>query len=138
MRILLRVTAVVVLLLVAAVVTAALILPGVIDSEEFRGRVGVAAEDALGREVRYGTIGLGLFPPSVVVEEVAVAGESADLPLLLEARRLELRASLLPLLARTLVVDSRAAAVAGIKPRCGCGHTSQPFGDTRSEDCRRG
>ncbi len=106
MRILMRVLGVVVLLLVAALVAAALILPGVIDSDEFRERVGVAAEDALGRNVGYGTIGFAFFPPSVVVEQVVVAGESAEKPPLLEGERLELRASLLPLLARTLVVDS--------------------------------
>jgi uncharacterized protein involved in outer membrane biogenesis len=106
MRILLRVLAVVALLLVATLVAAVLNLPGVVDSDAFRERVGVAAEDALGREVRYGAVGFGLFPLSVVVEEVVVAGETAELPPLFEGERLELRASLLPLLARTLVVDS--------------------------------
>jgi AsmA protein len=106
MRILLRALAVVVLLLVAAVVTAALILPGVVDSDEFRERVGAAAGGGLGREVRYGAIDFGLFPPSVVVAEVVISGGTAESAPLLEGGRLELRASLLPLLARTLVVDS--------------------------------
>jgi len=106
MRILLRVLAVGALLVVAAVVAAALIMPGFLESDVFRERIGVVAKDTLGREVRYGAIGFGLFPPSVVVEEVVVAGETAESPPLLEGERLELRASLLPLLARTLVVDS--------------------------------
>ena len=106
MRILLRVLGAAALFLVAAVVAAVLILPGVFDSDALRERVGVAAEGALGREVRYGAIGFGLLPPSVVIEEVVVAGETAESPPLLEDGRLELRASLLPLLARTLVVDS--------------------------------
>jgi hypothetical protein len=106
MRILLRALAVVALLLVAAVVTAALILPGVVASDEFRERVGAAAEGGLGREVRYGAIGFGLFPPTVVVEEVVISGGTAESPPLLEGGRLELRASVLPLLVRTLVVDS--------------------------------
>ena len=103
---LLRVLAAVALLLVATLVAAALILPGVVDGDAFRERVAVAAEAAIGREVRYGAIGFGLFPPSLVVEEVVVSGGAAAAPPLLEGERLELRASLLPLLARTLVVDS--------------------------------
>jgi len=108
MRILLRALTWGGLLLVAAVAAAVAIVPVVVDSDEFRERVGAAVEDALGREVRLGTIGFGPFPPSLVLEDVVVSSDSAETPPLLEAERLELRASLLPLLARTLVVESVA------------------------------
>jgi hypothetical protein len=103
---LLRALALIVLLLVGALVAVALILPGVVASDEFRERIGVEAENALGREVRYGAIDFGLFPPTVVVEGVAVAGSTAEASPMLEGGRLELRVAALPLLARTLVVDS--------------------------------
>jgi len=106
MWVLLRLSALAALLLIAALVFVALILPGLVESDEFRERVGRAAEDALGREIHYGAIAFVPFPPTVVVDEFVVAGATAGSSPLLEGGRLELRATVLPLLARTLVVDS--------------------------------
>jgi hypothetical protein len=106
MRILLRLLAAVAALGVVAVVAAALLLPRLLDSDSLRERIGVAAEDALGRDVHYGTLGFALFPPVVVVERIRIGGEAVESPPLLAGERLSLGFSLLPLLARTLVVDS--------------------------------
>jgi len=100
-RMLLRVIAAVTLVLVAL----ALLLPSVLASDAVRGRIQTAVAGALGSEVRYAVLELGLFPPSLLASNVAVAGASAQAPPLLEAERVALRVALLPLLSRRLRID---------------------------------
>lgn len=106
MRILRRSLAAVAVLGVVAVIAAALLLPRLLAGDSLRERFAGAAEDALGRDVDYRALGFDLFPPMVVVEGIRVAGETLESPPLLASERLSLGFSLLPLLARTLVVDS--------------------------------
>ena len=103
---LLRVIAAVALVLVGVGVALALLLPGVLASDALRGQIQTAADGALGREVRYAELEFGLFPPSLLALDVAVAGASAQAPPLVEAERVALRVALLPLLSRTVWVDS--------------------------------
>jgi len=106
MRSLWRLVVGVVALLVAAVLALALLLPRLLATETVRERIQAAAEDAVGSEVRYGALEVGLLPPSLLVMDVTVAGATAASPRLVEAERVALRLALLPLLARTVVVES--------------------------------
>jgi uncharacterized protein involved in outer membrane biogenesis len=99
---LLRVIAAVALVLVGVGVALALLLPGVLASDALRGQIQTAADGALGREVRFAELEFGLFPPTLLALDVAVAGASAQAPPLVEAERV----ALLPLLSRTVWVDS--------------------------------
>ena len=56
-------------LLVVALVALALAVPRIVKSDAVRERAEAAAYDALGREVRYGGLDVGLLPPSLLVEE---------------------------------------------------------------------
>jgi hypothetical protein len=93
-------------LLVLLFVGLALAVPRIVKSDAVRERAEAAAYDALGREVRYGGLDVGLLPPSLLVEEPRVAGASADEEPLLEAKVLALEVALLPLLTGTVLVDS--------------------------------
>jgi hypothetical protein len=106
MRILLRIAAVVAVVLVVALIALALLLPNVLASDAVRGQIQAAADGVLGREVRYAALDFGLFPPSLQAVDVAIAGASAESPPLIEAERVALRVALLPLLTRTVVLDS--------------------------------
>jgi len=105
-RILLRLLVGVAALLAVAVVALALLLPRLLASEAVRSRIQAAAESAVGREVHYGELEVGLLPPSLLALDVSVAGVSADSPRLAEVERVALRLALLPLLARAVVVES--------------------------------
>jgi uncharacterized protein involved in outer membrane biogenesis len=69
----------------------------------------------LGREFAYRELGVGLLPPSLLVEEPRLAGEGPGEAALVEAERVALRVALLPLLARTLVVDSLVVDGAAVR-----------------------
>jgi hypothetical protein len=104
-----RVAAAVALLLVAAAVVLALLLPLAIASDVARDAIQSAARTALARDVRYGELDLGLFPPLLVMRSVAVAADSAQAPPLLEAERVTLRLAELPLRTRTLRIEATVA-----------------------------
>jgi uncharacterized protein involved in outer membrane biogenesis len=82
-------------------------LPRLARSEAARAKIEASARAALGRDVRYGEIGVGLLPPSLLVEEPAIAGETGDPPLA-RADRVALRVELWPLLHGQLEVASLA------------------------------
>ncbi|MFI5216740.1 MAG: AsmA-like C-terminal region-containing protein [Candidatus Limnocylindria bacterium] len=84
---------------------ALLLLPRLVAGDAARARIESAAEAALGRALRYQRLDVGLLPPSVVVVEPAIAGDTPEAPPLVDARRISLRIALLPLLARKLLVD---------------------------------
>ena len=83
-----------------------LVVPRVVQSDAVRTRIESAAQDALGRELRYSRLGFGYFPPSLIVVEPSVAGAAEGDAPFVEADAVSLRIALLPLLARAVVVDS--------------------------------
>ena len=87
MRILLSVIAVAAVALVGGVVALALLLPRVLASVAVREQIQTAAKGALGCGVGYAELDFGLFPPSLLALDVAVAFAQAP-PL----RRLRLAA----------------------------------------------
>lgn len=106
MRILIWAVVAVAALLVIAVGALAVFLPRIVKSDAVRARIETAAEDAIGREVRYDDLEVGLLPPSLVVVGASVAGERGSDAPLAEAERVSLRVALAPLLARAVVVDT--------------------------------
>jgi len=69
-----------------------------IDPEEVRAEALARASEALGREVKLGTLELGLLPPSLRAAEVRIGGTQTEPDPLLAARDIELRVALWPLL----------------------------------------
>jgi AsmA protein len=94
--------------LVALVVGAILALPFLVDADSYRETVRAAAEEAMGRPVRLGKIGLSVFPRLALTADDLVLGatENEGGGDLLIARRLEIGAELMPLLQRRLEVTS--------------------------------
>jgi hypothetical protein len=91
-------------LLALALAALALALPRLAASDAVRARIGEAVRDATRRELVFASLEAGLFPPRLEVLEASLSG-GAEGPAA-EARRVELRLALLPLLARTVVVRS--------------------------------
>ena len=83
-------------------------VPRLAKSEAARAKIEASARAALGRELRYGEIGAGLLPPSLIVEQPEIAGEAAGDPPLARAQRVALRVELWPLFRGQLEVASLA------------------------------
>lgn len=103
MKWLLRIGLALVAVLVLAGVAAAVLAPRLIDRPELRERIAAAAHDATGRTLRYEKLGIRLLPLRLEVEGVALEGGPKDAPL--RADGIALEVALLPLLARTVLVD---------------------------------
>jgi hypothetical protein len=101
-----RILVALLVLLVAVVGILFLLLERYVEGETLRARVETLAEEALEREVRYADLDLRLFPPSLVMRQLFVAGATPEGAALLEADEVELRVAVAALLARTLVIDS--------------------------------
>jgi hypothetical protein len=101
-----RVGGALVALVVVALIALAVALPRIAGSDAVRTRIQAAARDALGRELSFERLEAGLFPPALRVVAVRVAGEQPKDAPMLEAEELSLRLALLPLLTRTIAVDS--------------------------------
>ena len=106
MRILARLALAALVLVAAALGALAIALPRYVKSDAVRAKLEAAAEQGLGREVRYADLDVGLFPPSLVVLGPRVAGPTPQAPPALEAEEVALELALAPLLARKLVIDS--------------------------------
>ncbi len=106
MRIAIRVAVVLVVLGGVGLAALAVVLPRIVKSDAVRARIERAAEEALGRQVRYGELDVGLLPPSLLVAQPVVAGAAAGDPELVRADEVALRVQLLPLLTRSVVIDS--------------------------------
>jgi AsmA protein len=104
MKILVRIFAALVVLLVLALISLVYYAPRLIERPEVKERIAAAARDATGRELRYERLDVGLLPPRLVVEQVRLEGGPRAKPL--GAERVELEVALLPLLARTVLVDT--------------------------------
>jgi uncharacterized protein involved in outer membrane biogenesis len=105
---LLRVGVAALALALIAIAALAWALPRLAKSEAARAKIQAAARAALGRDLSYQEIGVGLLPPSLIVEEPVVAGEAQGDPPLVRAQRVALRVELWPLLHRQLEVASLA------------------------------
>lgn len=106
MKILLRIGLALVAGAAIAVTAAVILLPRVLESDAVRSRIQAAANDAVGSEVSYRALAVGIFPPSLKAIGVTVAAATPQAPDLVEAEEVALRVSLMPLLARVVVVDS--------------------------------
>jgi uncharacterized protein involved in outer membrane biogenesis len=84
----------------------AILFPRLAQSEAVRVRLQRAAQEMLGREVSWESLSVGLLPPRLVARGPKIAGQTPKDPPQLEARNIDLRVALMPLLARTLVIDS--------------------------------
>ena len=108
MKWLLRAAGVAVALAAIALGLIAWALPRLASSDAARAKIESAARSALGRDLHYGKLGFGLLPPSLLVEEAEIAGESPSSPPLAKAGRVALRVELWPLLRGQLEVASLA------------------------------
>jgi hypothetical protein len=93
-------------LLVVAGIGLGIALPRIAGSAAVRARIESAARDALGRELRFEKLEAGILPPALRIVAPRIAGDSEKAPPLLEAKSISLRLALLPLLARTVAIDS--------------------------------
>jgi hypothetical protein len=106
MRILIRVVLALAVLALLGLAALAVLLPRIAESEAVSRRLQQAARDAVGRDVHWDGLSVGLFPPRLVARGPRVAGERPDSPPQLEARNIDLRVAILPLFARAVVIDS--------------------------------
>lgn len=82
------------------------LLPHLIGSETVRSELMAASAEATGREVRFGDLRFGLSPPKLQIDDVYISGKGRDAVPFLQCRTIDLRFSLLSLLALSPVVDS--------------------------------
>jgi hypothetical protein len=115
MKILIRLAVVFAAVVALGLAALAILLPRIVKSDAVRARIETAAYDALGRELRYRDLDVGLLPPALEVLEASVAGATPEADALLEARQIALRVALLPLLARAVVIDSLVVEGARIR-----------------------
>ncbi len=102
---------------VALVVGLAIYLPRFVQRDSVRVELSTLASQAIGTDVGFESLDVSLFPPSLIVLRPLVAGARPDLPRLFEAREVSLRIALLPLLARTVLIDSLVIEGAVVKLR---------------------
>ncbi len=108
MRVVTRVIAALLVLFGAALVALLVLLPRYVDSPAVRERILAAAREWTGRDVNYRSLRFGFFPPRLVVEEPQVAAAAEGEKPAFAAEGVDLQFSLLPLLARHIVIDSLA------------------------------
>jgi hypothetical protein len=105
MRIAVRFGIAAVALLALGLVVLAVVLPRVATSAAVQDRIRRAASEATGAEVGFDALSFGLVPPRLVVTGPRVTEPGRAQPLV-EAESVDLEVQLLPLFARTVVVDS--------------------------------
>ena len=109
-----------------------------------RARIEAAAREATGRDVRFDGLAIGILPPRVRVLRPVVAATTPGEPPLFSAEEAALRVDFLPLLARTLVVDSLRCRETHIayRPyapdRTCCRDSARPGHGSRSRGLKRG
>ena len=132
MRGLLRALAVLGALLALAVVLLALALPHLVDRPDVRARIKAAAREATGRDVRFEGLAIGILPPRVRVLHPVVSGTTPAEPPLFSADEGALRVALLPLLARTLVLESLEVVKPTFRLVRSAGETSPSEGTSKA------
>jgi hypothetical protein len=91
-------------LLALALLALAVLAPRLVDRPEVRDRIAAAAQEATGRTLRYERLAFGLLPPRLEARGVALEGGAGAAPL--RAQSVALEVALLPLLARTVLIDT--------------------------------
>lgn len=106
MRILRRL--VIFLLLLVVLVLGALVslLPTLAKSPEVKEGIQEAVSQATGRTFAYTELTMGLFPPRLILVNPELAGDTPSALPFLSASNVDLRLAILPLFARTVLVDS--------------------------------
>ena len=96
------------LLILSGVGFVAVALPKLVNTPEFRAALAARAGQALGTPVEWKSLGIGFFPPRVVLEEPVLVGqpESPEAAASVRAEAIDLRLSLLPLFQRRIAIDS--------------------------------
>jgi uncharacterized protein involved in outer membrane biogenesis len=102
-------------LFVIALVALAVLLPGLVNRPEVQEQIRTAARDATGRELHYEKLEVGFLPPRLMVDAVRLEGGPGTKPL--AAERVALEIALLPLLARTVLVDTLVVEGASLELR---------------------
>lgn len=105
MRIAIRVGIAALALLALALVALEFALPRLVASDAVQARLRRAATEAAGAEVGFEALSFGLLPPRLVVRQPRLSEPGQPQPLV-EAESVDLELELLPLFARTVVVDS--------------------------------
>jgi hypothetical protein len=100
-----RIAGVAAVLVVLFVGAAAVVVPRLAAGDAVRQRLADAVREATGREFVYGELRAGLLPPRVELVGARVAGPTPDAPPFLEAERVAVRLSLLPLVVRVVAAD---------------------------------
>ncbi len=106
MRLAIQVAVALAVLFVLVLVGLAVLLPRLAASEAVRVRLEETARSVTGQEVRWDELAFGLLPPRLVVLNPKVAPPGTPSEPSLEADSVSLRVALLPLLTRTVVIDS--------------------------------
>lgn len=100
-------------LVVLGLIALGVALPGLIERPEVREQIQAAARDATGRELHYDELAVGLLPPRLMALKVRLEGGPKTTPIAVE--RVELEIALLPLLTRTILVDTLVVAGATLE-----------------------
>jgi hypothetical protein len=105
MRIAIRIGVAALALLTLSLIALAVVLPRVATSAAVQDRIRQAASEATGAEVGFEALSFGLVPPRLVVTEPHASEPGGAKPVV-QAESVDLKIQLLPLFARTVVVDS--------------------------------
>jgi len=114
MRMLARIALAALGLLAAGAVAIALWLPRYVASPDFAARLRAGAREISGRDVEWRELSVGIVPLRLIASGVRISGSDAGPPAL-EAEHVDLRLALLPLLARTVAIDSLALDGAALR-----------------------
>jgi len=125
MKLALRALLALLALLALAVIALAVLGPRLLDRPELRERIAAAAQENTGRTLRYERLGFGLLPPRLEAHGVALEGGAGDAPL--RAQSVALEVALLPLLARTVLIDTLAVSGAELTLVRTARGVEQPF-----------
>jgi len=106
MRIVLRLAIGLILGLILVLAALAIFLPKLAESPTVRREIERATLAASGRNFSYAELKVGLFPPRLIITSPNLAGPTDQAPPLLRAESVDLKLALLPLLMRTVVVDT--------------------------------
>jgi uncharacterized protein YhdP len=102
-------------LLVLALGALALMLPRLVGTEAVRERIVRAGSEAAGAPVDFEELTVGLFPPRLVVTKPRLDGMGESEAPIVSASSVDLEIAILPLLARSLVVESLTIEEARIR-----------------------
>ena len=94
--------------IVVVVIAGAAIFVATFDVNKYRGTIQAQLQQHLGRQVQLGDMHLKLFPPSITVQNLAIADDprfSSDAPFV-KANELDVAVKLLPLLHKDVQIES--------------------------------